>query len=1670
MFDRLPQQEIGSPQARMPTIVEHSTLNSDYSPTISRYGRSHKPKIQDDYVSTDKKVSAYLKVSPGNQIKYYSIKEPKKKPSPKKVSPEGSVKRGRPPKLKTPTKDETPDGIENAERTIKTEPQDPNIPVDGCEWMVGDLAWGRVGGHPFWPCVIAMDPVHKIFTKIVLRGRNSTVGQRWLHVQFFGDNGRRSWLNSSAVMAFNGRDAFVQLGETVLAGMRKKDPKQTSAFVIKPAVIQVWEKAVQEAEDLASATREERIEFFTIHFPLMLPKSFTREELIEKVLDSSSMTPTKKRGRKRKAETIPPEDQAKNKQIKLEKEDDEEANVETIPAETPIKEEVKAKQEPKDDCNALLSSTPRTIADRKKRQALLMQMARSNQMAAADVAANEVTIEQTTPVTEDKSTSKRPLYAESTPIEKKKPKRKYVKKVVDADFQNFCSRNFEKLSDEHPDLSEKEIQKHLQNMWNHMDDAAKSRYRARKGCAIQEQDDSESLEETTEEVEEENESSKGSNEVEVQSAASNSPAPVHKPSVVKRNSKNLFSGVKSEKVCQICERVGDTIRCRGPCQGYYHPSCVINPLPPPSPTQTPTRTFVKKGKRGKPKSSSVASLVTENIVPLPEEKDNEVSNDVAESQPEQGNKTEVDPSVDVEVVEATPKVRKISKDSSGEDDEGFRCKDCRQGRSQPCFACHEYVQKKTGESKLYRCITSNCGKVYHEECLKAWPQTSWRGTNRGVLTCPQHCCHTCVSDNPGVIKARYSNDKLVRCIKCPTSYHYGNYCLSAGSEILTSSQIICPQHYKPRKKSITHHLNAAWCFICASGGSLICCDLCPTAFHADCLKISTPPDTYVCEDCQTGRFPLYGEIVWVKLGIYRWWPAEILYPSQIPDNILNLPHVRGEFAVRFFGSHDHYWVNRGRVFLYQDGDTAGKPNYKKSAVDNMFEKAVKEASEAQRRYLEEKASRDAETRPGMKPPNYVKLKTNKPVGNVRTMDMNLSNLTPCECDPNSDNPCAPDSDCLNRILMVECHPQVCPAGDKCCNQLFEKRQYPPLQPYHTQERGWGLKTLVPLKKGDFVIEYVGEMIDEDEYKRRLADMHERNEDNFYFLTIDKDRMLDAGPKGNVARFMNHSCQPNCETQKWTVNGDTRVGLFALFDIVADTELVFNYNLESTGNDKKPCMCGAPNCSGFIGVKAIKQEKEENKDKKPVKKKKAAKVRDGKCFMCKKEGDLLRCDGKHCTKGYHLSCLNKKQAPQGYWLCPWHQCNVCNKGRVRRCSLCVNSYCQEHAEGNIIEDPDSKHLLCTQHNKDKAVDSIDTKVAKDASLIIEVDGNLSDNSTTTSSLSSDSTINNNVLKPQETPKMRTRRSKSFADDNESVKKVSSRRKRPLSVDELLITSLEKTEAKNKVSCKPKPKMCIAESVVKEIIYEVIDHLNDKPLDQSDQETYMKNDLNKLTNSLPETVEARNDVASNLDKSKLNIVKANEADLDTGNVQIRNTEEPKTIKSNNEAYMECKTDDNIEDANDSRNVMDSTETDLLQNQEGFDCTTPLQIGENNPNSECKEKENCVHNGLVVKNTEVKIPFTKIDDESSKEAEVNDSKIESSKTAIGADENMDDFELSYSENSTDKLFKSVNNSESSIEMKLTDCGTTEDDVVARKLEEMHETREMVNGIEKSSVMEVA
>ena len=221
---------------------------------------------------------------------------------------------------------------------------------------------------------------------------------------------------------------------------------------------------------------------------------------------------------------------------------------------------------------------------------------------------------------------------------------------------------------------------------------------------------------------------------------------------------------------------------------------------------------------------------------------------------------------------------------------------------------------------------------------------------------------------------------------------------------------------------------------------------------------------------------------------------------------------------------------------------------------------------------------------------YIHIEKNEVYGNFKE---NKGDQYACNC--KDDKLCGEDS-CLNRMLMFECDPKLCTVPDQFRNMRFQKRQYPDIKCFRTLTTGLGLKSNVVIKKDAFVIEYVGELITKEEYGNRLAVNQLTGEENYYYLAIDAHRMIDAGRKGNLARFMNHSCDPNCFAQKWTVNGDIRVGLFAIKDIQPGSELTFNYQFETVGDNKKQCMCGAANCSGLIGEKPIKEEKRVKEDK------------------------------------------------------------------------------------------------------------------------------------------------------------------------------------------------------------------------------------------------------------------------------------------------------------------------------------------------------------------------------------------------------------------------------------------------------------------------------------------
>ena len=244
-----------------------------------------------------------------------------------------------------------------------------------------------------------------------------------------------------------------------------------------------------------------------------------------------------------------------------------------------------------------------------------------------------------------------------------------------------------------------------------------------------------------------------------------------------------------------------------------------------------------------------------------------------------------------------------------------------------------------------------------------------------------------------------------------------------------------------------------------------------------------------------------------------------------------------------------------------------------------------------------------------------------------------------------------------------------------------------------------------------------------EFHSRIERSRQKKEEhNYYYMTMDASRMIDAGPKGNIARFMNHSCDPNCETQKWTVNGDTKVGLFALKEIPSGTELTFNYQFEVMGDVKQICLCGAKNCSGFIEEKpsrlgtdclsnkegkvngekmkgsrqGLVDEKERN-NKKKKKPKKLAKTWEDLCFRCYEDGQLLMCDWKNCPKVYHLACLGREKMPREKWFCPWHHCVTCGKPAVSYCIHCPNAYCLEH--DNVVFEHPELGRMCDEHEED-----------------------------------------------------------------------------------------------------------------------------------------------------------------------------------------------------------------------------------------------------------------------------------------------------------------------------------------------------------------------------------
>lgn len=114
------------------------------------------------------------------------------------------------------------------------------------------------------------------------------------------------------------------------------------------------------------------------------------------------------------------------------------------------------------------------------------------------------------------------------------------------------------------------------------------------------------------------------------------------------------------------------------------------------------------------------------------------------------------------------------------------------------------------------------------------------------------------------------------------------------------------------------------------------------------------------------------------------------------------------------------------------------------------------------------------------------------------------------------------------------------------------------------QKGCGLRALTDLKRGTFIMEYIGEVLSKKDFEARVKKYSETKVKHFYFMGLGPNEVLDASQKGCLSRFINHSCDANCETQKWIVNGYTRIGLFTTRAVKQGEELSFDYKFERYG--------------------------------------------------------------------------------------------------------------------------------------------------------------------------------------------------------------------------------------------------------------------------------------------------------------------------------------------------------------------------------------------------------------------------------------------------------------------------------------------------------------------------
>ena len=145
-----------------------------------------------------------------------------------------------------------------------------------------------------------------------------------------------------------------------------------------------------------------------------------------------------------------------------------------------------------------------------------------------------------------------------------------------------------------------------------------------------------------------------------------------------------------------------------------------------------------------------------------------------------------------------------------------------------------------------------------------------------------------------------------------------------------------------------------------------------------------------------------------------------------------------------------------------------------------------------------------------------------------------------------------------------------------------RRRAPLFEVRHSPVHGYGVFAARRIRKGTTVIEYLGDRVSHAQADARYEDKNP-NDNHTFLFTVDAKTVIDAGVNGNEARYINHGCDPNCEST--TMN--KRIFIEAIRTIQPGEELSYDYQIQRDSDDEPnvdqvyACRCGAKNCRGSM---------------------------------------------------------------------------------------------------------------------------------------------------------------------------------------------------------------------------------------------------------------------------------------------------------------------------------------------------------------------------------------------------------------------------------------------------------------------------------------------------------